>query len=888
MKTRYKLLISVILVWAQVIAPSLLERTGSGAVLFAQEAFYIYRNDGDFNGFFFDEIKRMGVSKLDLDSIEHDEYVVQEVELADTIYRIPLAAIDSIGFQQPEIKFNPRVKFIGKCGLLPYIEGGSQLSVSFYDLPADLKPHIGDVLIGLPTDEKGENVRYVDGSFSCVVDTIETDRWDNRRTICRGHAPKNFGDVFEQYITVEELGYDKDGNLVRRRVAGMPQRKKGESKDYELFHIQGTIQREWNPDENTSIALAADVDVAYRVRLAYDIGWSRFFIKMTRDLAIDVSPSLSMSVKRGFEASLGNFNFPLRIWFPTECPIFELEPYPDFFVRGEGKLEAKLNFPKTYIGFGEDIIFDSNRLFPIDYNLHWVPQKDSNSGDIIDIGSTNVKLSGYVQTGVKFHVNVGTASWFRKLFHCDLGFDIYAGPKITGEMEFSTDWVNNEGFNLYQQLNKTNLTASWLSVDLEAKTTASVLGSSPTGKTFFSTNFPFFPDTLRLIPRIESMGIETKENCAIYKLKTYHDKNIGAVWMDIVLKGRVDNSDFERTIGHWDYSSSDDDYECVVDFDNSGLKAGSYQIVRRLYWAGHGPFELYEPFKDVFIIPYTIELNTSKLEFDGYNPSGKIKQNVYFETNCPKGKIHLSGGGRYKCELKTIDEAKGSYEAEFTVDNNTDIFSLERKDTVAIILGNNEKVYKIECVQKEADLSKLIFTFTATGRFNNNTAQIYYSGSNATMTRIGCDSLEITHSYQMTKEDDTATYYDERNMRFIITRYYNSDGFENFIISEGKGNMVSKTYTSTNESESTSDFTFGPLSSHNGYVETGGAQFTSINGNFNSAIIIYRRRHYGWNDQWGEYHNEWSGWSTTTSELNPEEENYISISFEVIDPTKTQ
>ena len=52
----------------------------------------------------------MGYSKFDLDSVEHDVYVVQEIETADSIYRIPLAAIDSVGFVQPEVKFNPRLR----------------------------------------------------------------------------------------------------------------------------------------------------------------------------------------------------------------------------------------------------------------------------------------------------------------------------------------------------------------------------------------------------------------------------------------------------------------------------------------------------------------------------------------------------------------------------------------------------------------------------------------------------------------------------------------------------------------------------------------------------------------------------------------------------------
>ena len=102
------------------------------------EAFYIYRNDGDFDGFFYDQVVRMNFSKVGIDSVEYDYYVVQEIETPDSIYRIPLAAIDSIGFQQPEIRFNPKLKNMDELGITPYVtEAGSRLGIS-KTIPADL------------------------------------------------------------------------------------------------------------------------------------------------------------------------------------------------------------------------------------------------------------------------------------------------------------------------------------------------------------------------------------------------------------------------------------------------------------------------------------------------------------------------------------------------------------------------------------------------------------------------------------------------------------------------------------------------------------------------------------------------------------------------------
>ena len=56
-------------------------------------AFYVYRNDGDFNGFFYDQVLEIRYSKFDQDMVEQEEHVMQEIVTSDSVYRIPLAAI---------------------------------------------------------------------------------------------------------------------------------------------------------------------------------------------------------------------------------------------------------------------------------------------------------------------------------------------------------------------------------------------------------------------------------------------------------------------------------------------------------------------------------------------------------------------------------------------------------------------------------------------------------------------------------------------------------------------------------------------------------------------------------------------------------------------------
>ena len=67
-----------------------------------QYAIYNYRNDGDFNAWLNIDVEKITYSCTDTLGVEHDEVVVQEVWTSDSVYRIPINAIDSIGFHAPK------------------------------------------------------------------------------------------------------------------------------------------------------------------------------------------------------------------------------------------------------------------------------------------------------------------------------------------------------------------------------------------------------------------------------------------------------------------------------------------------------------------------------------------------------------------------------------------------------------------------------------------------------------------------------------------------------------------------------------------------------------------------------------------------------------------
>ena len=118
------------------------------------DAFYIYRNDGGFNAFFRDEVDSITYSCYDTDSLFYDEIVTQLVYTPDCIYRIPIAAIDSVGFVQPETIYKEDAKpLVG--ALFDYLIKADSLLLTFdASLPSSLLPIVGDKLVATALTDK--------------------------------------------------------------------------------------------------------------------------------------------------------------------------------------------------------------------------------------------------------------------------------------------------------------------------------------------------------------------------------------------------------------------------------------------------------------------------------------------------------------------------------------------------------------------------------------------------------------------------------------------------------------------------------------------------------------------------------------------------------------
>lgn len=111
------------------------------------DALFVYRNDGAIHGFLRADIDSMVCSQTDLDSLMHADYVVQEIWTTDSVYRIPLAVIDSISFVTPPPSYQEGVEQ-ASADLYGYVISYTDSTITFKpETPAHLLPTEGQVFV---------------------------------------------------------------------------------------------------------------------------------------------------------------------------------------------------------------------------------------------------------------------------------------------------------------------------------------------------------------------------------------------------------------------------------------------------------------------------------------------------------------------------------------------------------------------------------------------------------------------------------------------------------------------------------------------------------------------------------------------------------------------
>ena len=507
-----------ILAWAAVLCSQL----ATVPQLWAQEAtdaFYIYQNDGHFDGFFYDEVQCIQYSKTDTLGIEHTDYVSQEIVTADSTYRFMLTAIDSVGFVQPEIIYNPKLRNMVTEGMdaAIYEWDYSSSTIVFMNeyLTETNKPKVGDVLL------MADNIEEI---FCGKVTSVESDGWSYYTV--NTEPVSDVKDVYKQLITVEEYSHDRNGQLVGRRVAGIPELSRGKfvkphraSGEFEGdifdFNLSGHI-----PLTN-AIALDVNIEGGVNIKASWHlplVGTSYIGITTTLSAGIGVGVSINGTLAEGMEGGLSkNATIPL----PAAVPMFELVLAPDCFLRGsvtakasvatpkmKGKLWSKLEFidywPYLEMGFG---------------NPPGTTEEEAAAEEEADyygnVSSASLEYSGFVQTGIQFPLRLRTNKWLSKVLDCEVGTTMYVGPKLSGSLSIDLENLVMGDVSFYGTYKDAKFTLSPFDADYETKATIRSFWGDPKEQTLADGTFNILPNLdLYLFPDFVDW-VETDDELSI-------------------------------------------------------------------------------------------------------------------------------------------------------------------------------------------------------------------------------------------------------------------------------------------------------------------------------------------------------------------------------------
>lgn len=396
-----------------------------------QYAIYNYRNDGDFNAFLNIDVDSITYSCFDLDSVEHEDIVVQEVWTPDSVYRIPIEFIDSIGFRAPEPEFKVGVFIIDERHL-PYIVDADDKTISFMqNTPSRMMPIRGQVVYSDLVVEP-----FYMGFAGRVIE-IEREA-DIIKIICEPVSPD---EVYDKCIELIKISTDEDDVVQVERSHPSPRKV-----IHRNIANDGTIKI---PSLNFSVGyggVSLDAKVSYTIEYAFCVGITdKDFVdlKVTRETEYSTNLDVKLDKADGFSQeewlpwpiyTLGAGN---KIGFSVNAGLF-------FDLKGSINLTAKLPYKSTHVDhytWSSDVPFQ----YLENKNGGWPGWEE-----FLTSGEVKLKVKGSVAFGPILEAS------FQVWKPSFLSIDARAkgGLELSGEVSLDMNELNTDGFDAYKTVSE--------------------------------------------------------------------------------------------------------------------------------------------------------------------------------------------------------------------------------------------------------------------------------------------------------------------------------------------------------------------------------------------------------------------------------------------------
>lgn len=454
------------------------------------DAFYIYQNDGHFDGFFYEDVQKITYSFLDTLGVEHDDYVSQEIVTADSTYRIMLSAIDSVGFVQPQVKYNPRLRLVSEdqlfATLISHDEEYENL-VFAGSTPEALQPKVGDVFASFDIENgwsgKVTEVNNAGGNITVKCGPID-----------------DITDIFQQFVMVEQYDGNRSGQLIRRRVAGRPDltvnnaaRRAEGTWQGDLFNFSLSGHVPLYASDNLNITIDPTIEGKLHLKTAWNLslfGDKYIGIESQLDFGVGLGFTVDGLIKEFFPGGIGGLLDGVPV--PATFPLIYLDITPDAFIRGDAHIKFSAQAPKLKGGMWSKL--EINNWWPSMSVGLGNPNGDAN-WDATEKGSEglSVELNGFIQAGMLFPMKFKSLPVLKKLFAADIGGTWFIGPKVSGAI--ALDLTNPPGTDTgaYNLMKNTKLSLHIVDADFEVKGTVKTAFSGKQEVTLADGSISLFP-----------------------------------------------------------------------------------------------------------------------------------------------------------------------------------------------------------------------------------------------------------------------------------------------------------------------------------------------------------------------------------------------------------
>ena len=459
------------------------------------EAIYIYRNDGQFNAFFDTQVDSITYSHYDTDSIWHSDWQMQVVHTIDSIYRIPLAAIDSVAFETPEPVLSNNVVRMEK-GLLDYLIKVEGMDLTFdSSLPKTLQPSKGDILVCTDFDHP----LFVEGFVGKVYETsMSTEGF----LVCCDTV-NDITEVFDCIVGIEEVVYDEPGNT-RGSWSSAP------------IPIEASLNYDTNGASGLDVSMSGTVSGRVKTTIVYNISRERQHISAMLNHDWNLGANIKLKASGKFFKSAPAQQLSPAVRFPAALPLFKFQLFGAPFVRGSADAELEVALSSPTHSYTSGVVYESGAF----QGVH--RRQGNSSGSLTPTFSSTLSLNGYVQGGYLFDFYLGTIEC---LGYVKSAVDFYIGPKLTGN--YKMDLGAAASLDYYQTVKDSKVSLSLLSLDAEAYGEAAYMGESVARHTFMELSLAsLLYNEWYLFPEFSDITVEPSKTDAEATLTYRPSRNV--------------------------------------------------------------------------------------------------------------------------------------------------------------------------------------------------------------------------------------------------------------------------------------------------------------------------------------------------------------------------